>query len=336
MRRADGALRAGQNDGEVPCVWALMRRRTALFGLLAVGLGCSTETATPRRAVSKRRKQPREEPGPPPPANPPGTKIALDALEERARAMRARLDGRGFTVLVEAPFVVAGDEAADKVESRAATTIRWSVKLLKQQYFAADPRDIVEVYLFRDASSYYQHAKVLFDDEPETPYGYYTPDHGALLMNIASGGGTLVHEIVHPFMAANFPGCPTWFNEGLASLYEQCEDRHGEIVGKTNWRLPALQEAIREGGMASLSELLATTSEEFYEVYRSGLNYAKARYLCYYLQERELLRNFYHQFLATRAGDPTGRVLLQQTVGYMDFAQFEKDWRDFVMTLQYG
>ena len=31
----------------------------------------------------------------------------------------------------------------------------------------------------------------------------------------------LVHEMVHPFMDADFPACPAWFNEGLASLYEQ-------------------------------------------------------------------------------------------------------------------
>jgi hypothetical protein len=315
-----------------------MRRRTALFGLLACGLGCSTETAAPRRAVSKRRKQQRQEPpGPPPPPNPPGTTIAADALEERARAMRERLDGRGFTVLVEAPFVVAGDEAADRVESRAATTIRWSVKLLKQQYFAADPRDIVEVYLFRDAAATTSHAKVLFDDEPETPYGYYTPTHDALLMNISSGGGTLVHEIVHPFMAANFPACPTWFNEGLASLYEQCEDRDGEIVGKTNWRLPALQDAIRAGDMASAGELLATTSDEFYEVYRSGLNYAKARYLCYYLQERGLLR----QLLSSVPGDAGGRpepgaCCCSRRSGTWTSRSSRADWREFVMTLQYG
>jgi hypothetical protein len=123
-------------------------------------------------------------------------------------ALRERLAGRGFTVLVEAPFVVAGDEAADKVESRAASTIRWSVKYFKKQYFAADPREIVEVYLFRDAVSYMHHAKLLFDDEPETPYGYYTPTHDALLMNISSGGGTLVHEIVPPVHGGELPGVP--------------------------------------------------------------------------------------------------------------------------------
>lgn len=303
---------------------------------MACGLtGCSAEEVQRPRKARTRRKPP-EPQGPPPPRVAPGTFVSADALAIRAAAVREKLAGRGFTVLVEPPFVVAGDEAADKVEYRSATTIRWSVKLLKRQYFAADPREIVEVYLFRDVVSYMRHAKLLFDDTPETPYGYYTPTHEALLMNIASGGGTLVHEIVHPFMAANFPGCPAWFNEGLASLYEQCDHRGDEIVGLTNWRLAELQANIREGNMASLAELLATTSDEFYEVYRSGLNYAKARYLCYYLQERRLLRDYYHQFLATAPGDPSGRLLLQRVVGYSDLAQFEQDWRRFVLELRYG
>ena len=40
-------------------------------------------------------------------------------------------------------------------------------------------------------------------------------------MNIGPGPGTLSHELVHPYMEANFPNVPAWFNEGLASLYEQ-------------------------------------------------------------------------------------------------------------------
>ena len=40
-----------------------------------------------------------------------------------------------------------------------------------------------------------------------------------VVLGTSTGGGTLVHEIVHPFMRANFPNCPSWFDEGLASLY---------------------------------------------------------------------------------------------------------------------
>ena len=124
-------------------------------------------------------------------------------------------------------------------------------------------------------------------------------------MNISTGGGTLVHEIVHPFVAANFPNCPAWFNEGLGSLYEQSGEVDGEIHGYTNWRLPRLQEAIRKGNLTSFETLCHTTDSEFYEKDR-GTNYAQARYLCYYLQQKGLLKTYYRRFLAGRKDDPVG------------------------------
>ena len=60
------------------------------------------------------------------------------------------------------------------------------------------------------------------------------PVSGAQNFTVATGGGTLVHEIVHPFMRANFPECPAWFNEGMGSLYEQCSEVNGRIAGLTN------------------------------------------------------------------------------------------------------
>ena len=83
-------------------------------------------------------------------------------------------------------------------------------------------------------------------------------------MNIATGGGTLVHEIVHPFVAANFPQCPSWFNEGLASLYEQSGEEAGHIHGYTNWRLAGLQKAIRGKRLGTFRRLCDTTTSQFY------------------------------------------------------------------------
>jgi hypothetical protein len=151
-------------------------------------------------------------------------------------------------------------------------------------------------------------------------------------MNIATGGGTLVHEIVHPFVAANFPDCPTWFNEGLGSLYEQSGERDGHIVGYTNWRLPRLQKAIRERRVRTFKELTGLGANDFYSK-ETGTNYAQARYLCYYLQERGLLTRFYREFLADRAADPTGFDTLKKTLGVEDFDAFQKDWEKFVLGL---
>jgi hypothetical protein len=240
----------------------------------------------------------------------------------------------GFTVMVQPPFVVVGDESAGMVRRRATDTVKWATDRLKQEYFARDPDDILDVWLFKDEESYKKHAKKLFGDTPDTPYGYYSAAHKALIMNIATGGGTLVHEIVHPFMRANFPKCPAWFNEGMGSLYEQCGDRNGHISGQTNWRLTSLQEAIRKGSLPTFETLTAMDDGVFYRRDR-GTNYAQSRYFCYYLQEKGLLTRFYKEFTAHAKDDPTGYRTLVRVLDEKDMAAFQKRWQAFVMKLRF-
>ena len=114
----------------------------------------------------------------------------------------------GFSIVIQKPFVVIGDEPQKVVQQRAEETVKWAVDRLKQDFFTRDPEDILDIWLFKDEASYDKHALVLFADTPTTPYGYYSPTHKALIMNISTGGGTLVHEIVHPFMEANFRSLP--------------------------------------------------------------------------------------------------------------------------------
>lgn len=259
----------------------------------------------------------------------PGRRITASALEQRAEELRRRYAGVGFTVLVEAPFVVVGDEAAPQVARHAEQTIRWAVTRLREAYFSDDPVEIVDIHLFKDDESYVRHAQMLFGDAPETPYGYYLLRHNALLMNIATGSGTLVHEIVHPFLAANFPACPAWFEEGLASLYEQCDERFWEIVGQNNWRLAGLQAAIRADVLPPFATLCATSARSFYKE-DPGTNYAQARYLCHYLQERGLLRTYYRRFVEEVFVDSGGHRLLREVLD-VDAAAFEADWRRYVL-----
>src|SRR6266446_8961487 len=167
-------------------------------------------------------------------ADAPGRASEKDATNAAFREHLAKLRKtapKEFTIVVEAPFIVLGDDSEDMVKYYAAHTVKWAVDRLKQDYFKADPAEIIDIWLFKDEDSYRKHAKLLFGDTPETKFGYYSaPDH-ALVMNISTGTGTLVHEIVHPFMHANFPACPPWFDEGLASLYEQSTENNGHIWG---------------------------------------------------------------------------------------------------------
>jgi len=262
-----------------------------------------------------------------------GTHTAAE-FTKHVRELKKKLPSDDFTIVVAPPFVVIGDDEPAEVRRRAKNTVGWAVEKLKAAYFDKDPEDILDIWLFKDKESYEENAQKLFHSKPDTPYGYFSATDKALVMNIDTGGGTLVHEIVHPFVAANFPECPAWFNEGLGSLYEQSGEEDGRIVGYTNWRLPGLQEAIRKKRVPSFKTLCSTSTDEFYEKDR-GTNYAQARYLLYYLQRQGLLRKFYHRFYANRKKDPTGYATLQEILGRKDMAAFQRDWEAYVLKLRF-
>lgn len=254
-----------------------------------------------------------------------------DDLKARKLELDGKLAGQGFTVTVEGPFVVIGDESAATVKGRRANFIRWTVALLEKDFFKKRPDKIIEVWLFKNERTYRRGAKKFFNDDPSTPYGYYSPDASALVMNIGPGAGTLSHEIVHPYMEANFPTVPAWFNEGLASLYEQPRERGGHMWGTTNWRLPGLQKGIRDKTIPSITSLLETTRDGFYEAHYDS--YAMARFLCQYLQDHGKLREFYATFAANAAKDPMGKAALEAVVG-MDLARFDGVFKRWAMGLR--
>jgi hypothetical protein len=237
---------------------------------------------------------------------------------------------RGFTVVVQPPFVVVGDIPPEEVRRYAEETVGWAVRRLRQDFFTTDPKRILDVWLLKDEQSFRDITYEITGEEPGTPYGFYASTQGVLIMNIATGGGTLVHEIVHPFMEANCPTCPAWFNEGLGSLYERCTERRGHIVGLPNWRLAELQNTIRRHAVPSFRELTGLTGRAFYQ---RSLNYAQARYLLYALQEGGLLVPYYRAMTARLQSDPTGYAALVQVLGEKDMAQFQRRWEAAMLAL---
>jgi hypothetical protein len=259
-----------------------------------------------------------------------------DPYADHIAALRTRLAKRGLgkvQIRVEDPFVVVGDGSADDLV-QDASTVRWAVQHLEADFFSARPAKVLDVFLFRDADSYEHGVKQLTGDDPGTPYGFYSKTHNGLFMNIATGGGTLVHEIVHPYVEADFPNAPPWLNEGLGSLFEQSAERDGHIVGLTNWRLGGLQKAIAKQRVPTFHQLTHYDTDTFYGD-ETGVNYAASRYLLYYLQEQGKLRDFYVAFRAARLTDPSGYATLVATLGEEDMTAFEARWRTFVGTLTF-
>ncbi len=247
-------------------------------------------------------------------------------------ALKSRLP-KGFHLAVEKPFVVIGNQSKSIVNQHAHGTVYWTIKRLKKDFFPKSPKKIIDVWLFKDDASYRKYAYELFGDTPSTPYGYFSDTHNALVMNIATGAGTLVHEIVHPFIEANFPNAPPWLNEGLASLYEYSTTQNGGIWGLTNWRLTGLKRAIRSKQLLRFEALMSLDASEFYDD-DSGSHYAQSRFLMQYLQEKGLLKTYYHSFVANQQSDPTGCETLKSVLDQSDLKAFQSKWERWVMQLK--
>jgi len=324
------------------------------FGALALALAGGAvllqrcDRPTPRTTRTDREESKRNTPTAPLPERVPAVGISNTvsradrselasrgtALREHAAALRQRL-GADFHIRCEWPFVAASNLPLAEFNRVFERSLVGSYRCLRRDYFTSEPIRSITVYLFKNDADYRHYARDLLGDEPKTPFGYWSPAHRALVMNIATGTGTLVHELCHALIERDFPQCPTWFNEGLASLHEQCAWREGSLVGLPNWRLPALQDAIRSATSLSLKDLMAKTDPAKFYGEDEGLNYATARYLCQYIQHQRKLREFYARLKRDIADNPTGQKTLQALLG-SPLPEIESAWRRWIMTMHFS
>jgi hypothetical protein len=249
--------------------------------------------------------------------------------EKTAAELKGKLS-RAFAIDVAAPFVVAGDFGAADVRRFTQGSVVKPAEVMTKSYFTKRPDKPVTILLFADANSYAVWAKKLFNDTELPHYGYFRPTERTMLMNIATGGGTLVHELTHSLISADFPAVPDWFNEGLGSLHEQCTIGDDRVTGLVNWRLPALKQAIEGGKLQSLESLLI--GEKFYGA-EQGIHYAHARYFCMYLQQKGLLEKFYRR-LHDKPDGPRASVDAVEAVTGAKIADVEKAFLAWVKPLR--
>ncbi len=258
-------------------------------------------------------------------------------IAEQSRSLLAdwkpRLDAARFQYTISGPFVIAGDGTLAQLAGYRDRTILAAARALNASFFKNEPAEPILILLFEDEAAYRRLCKEWLNDDDVPHYGFFRPRVHIMVMNVGTGTGTLVHELTHALMAPDFPNVPDWFNEGLASLYEQCSLEGDTIRGHENWRLCDLQVAIKANRLRPLTELVK--DPKFYAREHLGLNYAQARYVMFYLQEKGLLKDFYSRFRDNAARDPTGIETLQTLLEPQPLDQFEREWRKWVTSLRF-
>jgi len=254
-------------------------------------------------------------------------------VEKLDKEMHAQLS-QEFSYKRVGPWLMASDMEPEALERFANSTIAYFAAGIQRQLFTKHARsEAVKILLFKDAESYIFWNQKLFSEKPTTPYGYFSRTKRALVMNIGTGGGTLLHEMVHAMAEEDFPLIPTWLNEGLGSLYEASNmDRSGRVVGVANWRLNGLLADLAKGKQVGLADLFKTDSANFYGESR-GANYATSRYLMQYLQKEGKLEAFYTSIRDGKFKDG-GEALRAVFENKRTLDEIEKDLFAWVKTLK--
>ena len=261
----------------------------------------------------------------------PTNRIGKWRIQYRIRVLQKLLPKNIFTIVVSSPFVFVSDEETADLTALIDRTIKWIVPKLKAMYFRKAPKANTIIWLLQNRESYENYVqKYGFTDHLQKA-GYFSSKDNEIVVDAYHCYGTLVHEIIHAFMASNFPCCPAWFNEGFASLHNKCKEE-GEILGLPDSRLSDIQGAILTQTVLSFQELCALGKKDFYQ-FDEERNYAQTQYLCYYLQQQGLLKDFYQTFQRNHREDPTGYKTLQKVVGYTDMQKFQEDWEEFILTI---
>jgi len=232
----------------------------------------------------------------------------------------------GTPVLVRPPFVLAGDVGRERLDRLHRELVVPVSRALHTCYFDRRPSEPVTILVFAGERTYQEAARRL-DGRARAWYsGYYQRDGRRIMVNLASGEGTLAHELTHALAHVDCSGLPQWFDEGLASLHEACRfsDDGLKLVGHPNWRFSYLAGPLREGRLPTVNTLMALG-----EIRGEGeaVVYAQARYFCLYLQHRGLLTHFYRKLKGTVSRDPTGRAALRDLLHADSLDGVDRDFR---------
>ncbi len=141
----------------------------------------------------------------PPSSETSATTDTLNAACEEGAKELARQLGPGCQTIVRAPFVIGSDLEEAQLESYYNHTIGPAARAMAHSYFDTPPNKPITVLLFSGEQSYNRYARQLYGDEGISVYGYYKPHLRTLVMNIGTGGGTLVHELTHALIDFDFP-----------------------------------------------------------------------------------------------------------------------------------
>lgn len=232
-------------------------------------------------------------------------------------------------IFVREPYILIGDYETKTLEALYRKIILPTQRALNVSYFDHRPDTSISIIALSSQERYQQVALDLDQRKVGSYYGYFQSNEMRIVLNLTTGSGTLGHELTHALAQIDYPAMPEWFDEGLASLHEQCEfsEEGDQLVGVSNWRVQLLLTALNRDLLPDIKSLV---QQRKINNKQEALTYAYARYFCLYLQEKRLLSPFYRKLRTNQQFDNTGAQTLQQLLNVNDLSEVDADFQKWL------
>lgn len=187
----------------------------------------------------------------------------------------------------------------------------------KQTFSFQKPTHYVTILLTEDPMILVEATNRLYPEAHLQPYapflGYFNRKDNLIAANGGMYGyGTLLHELMHANMNADFPDAPVWLNEGLCSLYERTEWQGNRLKGLPNWRF----DRVKPDNFHSLEQLAENmNNQKLFEI----------RMLLMYLDQINKIGEFYHYIKSNKES-------LDLLKCFQHFDISNTKWEEFITT----
>ena len=253
-------------------------------------------------------------------------KVKKQELAKWSKALNQEFGVAFKTLHTQKYFNVAYRCSEEKIKF-LMYTLRKFFEQIYPVYFKYEPSYPFQIVYFNTKQEYSRYTG-------SEAYGFYLPKTRTLYTYSNSGEGTLWHELIHAFVAANIDHrIQQWFSEGFASFYEMGAVYGNKFYeGYTNWRHPTLKKKIREDDFMDLTDFMS-------EKYMSeGYGYAKARFLFCYLWIYDKMPEFVKIYLYELSPKYQNEALGEQVVKTLEkllgknMEAIEKEYKAIALT----
>jgi len=165
------------------------------------------------------------------------------SAQEKAIALQAKFSDMEVATFDD--YVVVSQRSARTSARQHGERIAPFFNAIRKAHFSDDPIRPIVIVLGRKT---YKMANMLKRVYPELNFpalpffGFYSHQDRLIMAAVGAGYGTLLHELVHAFIAAQFPSAPLWYEESLATIYERTEWRGNTLRPLPNWRMDFINE----------------------------------------------------------------------------------------------